>query len=146
MWLRLRTTSVSRFLWLLCKNLKENSSGQELLFTKFHFKTGKDWKEDPETKIGVIGLNKFSIGHVTLTEEGKIMLQTKLILWRLISRKKVNEQCRKWFKPPPLPFYLGANSVKDYLVVCPITTNLSPSVPFVCSSLSAEKKSFPVYY
>ena len=46
---------------------------------------------------------------------------------------------------PPLPFYLGASSVKDYLVLRPITTNLSPSVPFVRSSLLAERKCFPLY-
>ena len=47
---------------------------------------------------------------------------------------------------PPLPFYLGASSVKDYLVLRPITTNLSPSVPFVRPSLLAERKCFPLYY
>lgn len=137
---------LSRFLWLLCKILKENSSEQWLLSAKFHFKTRKDWKEGSETKIGVIGLNKFSIGHVTLAEEGKVKLQIKFILWRLISRQRKSMSNVENDLSPPLPFYLGASSVKDYLVLRPITTNLSPSVPFVRSSLLAERKCFPLYY
>lgn len=39
---------------------------------------------------------------------------------------------------PPMPGYLGANSVKDYLVLHPVTENLPPSVPFVSSAIPAK--------
>lgn len=47
---------------------------------------------------------------------------------------------------PPLPFYLGASSVKDYLVLRPYYHKLITICSF-CTFLSlAERKCFPLYY
>lgn len=59
-----------------------------MLPIKFHFKRGKDWGEGPETKIGVMRLNKFRKGHVTLTEKGNVMLQLNSFSEDLLAGKE----------------------------------------------------------